>query len=102
MAGVQSNGIIATIKHFAMEDIETGRAVHAVVMDEAAMRESDLLAFQIGLEKGDPGAVMCACDRVNGVFACEDPFPLTDVLRRDGGSRALPCPIRSRSIRWAR
>lgn len=83
IAGVQSNGIIGTIKHFAVNDLETGRNVHSVVMDEATMRESDLLAFQIGLEKGRPHSVMCAYNRVNGDFACQNPFLLNDVLRRD-------------------
>ncbi|WP_242123605.1 beta-glucosidase [Sphingobium sp. Sx8-8] len=83
--GVQSNHIIATIKHFALNDQETGRNVASVEMDEAAMRESDLLAFQIGIEKGDPGSVMCAYNRVGGIYSCENPFLLTDVLRRDWG-----------------
>lgn len=85
IAGVQSNQIIATIKHFAFNDQETGRNVASVEMDEAAMRESDLLAFQIGIEQGDPGSVMCSYNRVGGVFACENPFLLNDVLRRDWG-----------------
>lgn len=83
--GVQSNAIIATIKHFALNDQETGRATASVQMDEAAMRESDLLAFQIGIEKGQPGSVMCSYNRVGGTYACENRFLLTDVLRRDWG-----------------
>ena len=85
IAGVQSNGIIATIKHFAVNDIETGRNVHSVDMAEAPLRESDLLAFEIGMEKGDPHSVMCGYNRVNTVYACENPFLLNDVLRRDWG-----------------
>lgn len=89
IAGVQSNNIIATIKHFALNDQETGRNVATVEMDEAAMRESDLLAFQIGIEKGDPGSVMCGYNRVGGVYACEHPFLLNDVLRRDWGFKGF-------------
>ncbi|WP_212742900.1 beta-glucosidase [Sphingomonas sp. 2SG] len=85
IAGVQSNHIIATIKHFAANAIETGRSVHTVDMAEAPLRESDLLAFEIGMEKGDPHAVMCGYNRVNGVYSCENPFLLNDVLRRDWG-----------------
>ena len=81
--GVQSNNIISTIKHYALNDQETGRNVHSVNMAEPAMRESDLLAFQIGLETGDPGSVMCSYNRVNGTYACENKFLLTDVLRTD-------------------
>ncbi len=83
--GVQSNNIVSTIKHFALNDQETGRNVHSVNMDEASMRESDLLAFQIGMEIGDPGSVMCSYNRVNTIYTCENKFLLTDVLRRDWG-----------------
>lgn len=85
IAGVQSNSIIATIKHFAVNDLETGRNVHSVDMAESSMRESDLLAFEIGIEKGDPHSVMCGYNRVNGVYACENAFLLNEVLRRDWG-----------------
>jgi len=83
--GIQSNHIIATIKHFALNDQETGRATASVDMDEAAMRESDLLAFEIGIEGGKPGSVMCAYNRVGGIYACENDFLLNGVLRRDWG-----------------
>ena len=85
IAGVQSNRIVATIKHFALNDQETGRATASVEMDEAAMRESDLLAFEIGIERGRPGSVMCSYNLVGGTYACENRFLLTDVLRRDWG-----------------
>jgi len=83
--GIQSANIISTIKHFALNDQETGRNVHSVNMGEAAMRESDLLAFQIGIEIGNPGSVMCSYNRINQVYACENKFLLTDVLRKDWG-----------------
>ncbi|MFN3457998.1 MAG: glycoside hydrolase family 3 C-terminal domain-containing protein [Novosphingobium sp.] len=83
--GVQSNGIIATIKHFALNNQELGRSSASVEMDEAAMRESDLLAFQIGIERGRPGSVMCSYNKVGGTYACENRFLLIDVLRRDWG-----------------
>ncbi|MCP3735913.1 beta-glucosidase [Sphingomonas sp. RP10(2022)] len=89
IAGVQSNHIIGTIKHFAANAIETGRNVHTVDMDEAEMRESDLLAFQIGIETGDPHSVMCGYNRVNGAYACENAFLLNDVLRRDWGFKGF-------------
>src|SRR5581483_10118858 len=53
----------------------------------AALRESDLLAFEIGIQSGDPGSVMCAYNRVNGVFACENPMLLNQALRQDWGWR---------------
>lgn len=85
IAGVQSNHIISTIKHFALNDQETDRNNGNSVIDPAAARMSDLLAFQFAMEASDPGAVMCAYNRVNGPWSCESPFLLTDVLRRDWG-----------------
>jgi beta-glucosidase len=85
IAGVQSNHIISTIKHFAVNDQETGRHVANALLGEAAMRESDLLAFEIGIEKGDPGSVMCAYNRINGDYACQNDFLLNRVLKHDWG-----------------
>ena len=83
IAGVQSNHILSTIKHFAMNNQETGRNVLNAKIGEAAMRESDLLAFQIAIEIGKPAAVMCGYNKVNGVYACENDFLLNRVLKGD-------------------
>ncbi|PSJ38439.1 beta-glucosidase family protein [Allosphingosinicella deserti] len=85
IAGIQSNNIISTVKHYAINDLETGRDYHDARIDPTAARMSDLLAFQIAIEKSDPGSVMCAYNRVNGLYACENPWLLTDVLRNDWG-----------------
>ncbi|MDG2536012.1 glycoside hydrolase family 3 C-terminal domain-containing protein [Sphingomonas sp. HITSZ_GF] len=85
IAGIQSNHIISTVKHYAVNDQETDRDTGNSIIDQAAARMSDLLAFQIAIEKGDPGSVMCSYNRVNGTHACENPWLLTDVLRRDWG-----------------
>ncbi len=83
--GVQSNRIVSTIKHFAFNSQETGRMIMDARLDEGALRESDLLAFQIAIERGRPGAVMCAYNRINGEYACESDFLLNQVLKRDWG-----------------
>ncbi len=83
--GIQSNHIVSTIKHFALNDQETGRTSVNVVIDEGAARISDLLAFQIALEKGDPGSVMCSYNLINGVYACQNPWLLNEVLKQDWG-----------------
>lgn len=85
VSGIQKNHIISTIKHYALNAQETGRSFLNVEIDEAAMRESDLLAFQIANEIGKPGAVMCSYNKVNGTHACENSFLLNRVLRRDWG-----------------
>lgn len=74
--GIQSNNIISTIKHHALNGQETGRKFADVRISDAAARESDLLAFQIGIEIGNPGSVMCAYNRVNGEQACASDYLL--------------------------
>jgi beta-glucosidase len=74
--------VIADIKHFALNDQESGREEVNVVIGKRAMRESDLLAFQIGIDIGKPGAVMCSYNAVNGDFACENTYLLTTVLKK--------------------
>jgi len=83
IAGVQSNNIVSTVKHLAINSQETGRMVADARIDEGALRMSDLLAFQIAVERGRPGSVMCAYNKVNGDWACENRFLMTDVLKRD-------------------
>lgn len=85
--GIQSNRIVSTVKHYALNDQETGRRTVNVVIDEAAARMSDLLAFQIAIEQGDPGSVMCSYNFVGGVYACQNEWLLTRVLKRDWGFR---------------
>jgi len=81
ICGIQSRHVVATVKHFAMNDQETGRDVLSADIGDAAMRESDLLAFELALETGHPGAVMCAYNRVNGTYACENSHLLDDILK---------------------
>ena len=81
--GTQSQNIIGDIKHYAFNDQESGRNIVNVTIDKRAAHESDLLAFEIGVTKGKPAAVMCSYNRVNGDFACENKWLLTDVLKKD-------------------
>ncbi|GAA3697141.1 glycoside hydrolase family 3 protein [Sphingomonas cynarae] len=85
IAGVQSNRIVSTVKHLALNAQETGRMVVDARIGEAALRMSDLLAFEIAIEQGRPGSVMCAYNKVNGEWACENGHLLNDVLKRDWG-----------------
>ena len=66
--GIQNQNVISTVKHFALNDQETGRLPPDARIAQDALRESDLLAFEIAIERGKPGAVMCAYNRVNGEF----------------------------------
>ncbi|MFD1734344.1 glycoside hydrolase family 3 protein [Deinococcus malanensis] len=87
VAGIQSNHIISTVKHFALNNQESGRHLLDARIDEAGARMSDLLAFQFAIERSDAGSVMCAYNRVNGTYACENHWLLTQVLRDDWGFR---------------
>src|SRR5471030_2337832 len=81
--GIESNHIVSTVKHYALNDQETGRNILNAEIDDAAARESDLLAFQIAIEQGQPGAVMCSYNRVHGIYACENRWLLSQVLKGD-------------------
>lgn len=83
IAGIQDRNVVSTIKHFAINSQETGRLVHDALIGDAALRESDLLAFEIAIKRGQPGAVMCAYNKINGAYACENKYLLSDVLKGD-------------------
>ncbi|HVJ01080.1 MAG TPA: beta-glucosidase [Sphingomonas sp.] len=83
IAGIQDRHVASTIKHFALNAQESGRFVHDARIDEAALRESDLLAFEIGIKRGRPASVMCAYNKVNGTYACESDFLIGTVLKGD-------------------
>lgn len=85
VSGIQSNRIVSTIKHYAFNDQETDRNSGNSVIDPAAARVSDLMAFDLAIERARPGAVMCSYNRVRGTYACENRWLLTEVLRRDWG-----------------
>jgi beta-glucosidase len=85
IAGIQSNHIISTMKHFAFNGQETSRGTIDHNIEDQAARQSDLLAFQIANEIGKPGSVMCAFNRVNGSYACESDWLLNQVLKTDWG-----------------
>jgi beta-glucosidase len=87
--GIQSNHLISTIKHYALNDQETNRTTLSVHIDERAARMSDLLAFELAIAMSSPGAVMCAYNRVNEVYSCESPWLLDEVLKRDWGYRGF-------------
>ncbi|SIO71263.1 beta-glucosidase [Burkholderia sp. GAS332] len=87
--GTQAQKVIATIKHYAMNDQETNRMTSNSVVDERTMRETELLAFELGVTLGTPGNVMCSYNLVNGVYACENPYLLTSVLKNEWGFKGV-------------
>jgi beta-glucosidase len=81
--GVKSEHVMSDIKHYALNDQETGRTVVNVLLDKRSMRESDLLAFEIAIALAKPSAVMCSYNLVNGDHACENDYLLNQVLKKD-------------------
>lgn len=85
IAGIQSQHVVSTVKHYAFNDQETSRNYIDVKIGEAAARQSDLLAFEFALKVGNPGSVMCSYNRVSGSYACENDWLLNRVLKQDFG-----------------
>jgi beta-glucosidase len=88
IAGVQRQGVGACPKHFVANDAETSRTRVDCVIDERALHEVYLRAFELALD-GQPWAIMTAYNRVNGTYAAEHPDLLRGVLRERWGSDAL-------------
>jgi beta-glucosidase len=82
MKALQEQGVIAHIKHYALNDQETGRNIGNVILDRRAARETDLLAFEIGIRDSGLGAVMCSYNKVDGDWACENSYLLNDLLKK--------------------
>lgn len=81
--GIQDQHVVSTVKHYALNDQETQRNSLDVHIGEAAARESDLLAFELAIEKGKPGSVMCSYNKLDGAYACDNDFLLNQVLKAD-------------------
>lgn len=85
----QAQHVVGDLKHYALNDQETGRSGVDVIISKRAMQESDLLAFHIALSISNAGAIMCSYNRINGPYACENPYTLNEVLKRDWGFRGF-------------
>jgi len=79
--GIQAQGVISTIKHFSLNCNETNRHWLDAIIDPVAHRESDLLAFEIAIERSQPGAVMTGYNKINGTYAGGNSALIQDVLK---------------------
>jgi beta-glucosidase len=87
--GVQSNNVMGDIKHYVLNDQETGRNTLNAELNKRALQETDLLGFQIAIGLAKPAGVMCSYNHVNGDYACENQYTLTDVLKKQWGFKGF-------------
>jgi len=79
--GIQTQGVISTLKHLSLNVNETNKWWLDAIIDPAAHREADLLAFQIAIERAQPGALMAAYNRLNGEYCCGNAALLNDTAK---------------------
>jgi beta-glucosidase len=89
IGGVQSQGVIGTVKHFAANNQEFERNRLDVKVSERALHEIYFPAFKAAVQEANAGAVMSAYNKVNGRWAAENPHLLTDVLKKQWGFKGL-------------
>lgn len=87
--GVESAGVGASLKHFALNNQEYKRFSSDSVVDERTMREIYLAGFEMAVKEGKPSTVMCAYNKVNGVHCSDSKELLTDILRTQWGFDGL-------------
>ncbi len=83
--GLQSQNVGASIKHYACNNSEFERTTMSSDLEERALREIYLPAFKAAVEEADPWTVMCSYNKINGTWASENPYLLTEILKNEWG-----------------
>ena len=81
--GIQSQGVMANVKHYVANNQETDRFTINEQIDERTLREIYLPAFEISVRKGHSASVMCAYPRINEMFSCENALLINDILKKE-------------------
>ncbi len=101
--GLQSQGVMATAKHFACNNNEYGRMDHNSEVDERTLRELYLPAFEASVKQGKVATIMDAYNLVNGAYATENSRLNTEIAKRNGDSMVSSCLTGERPITaWRR
>lgn len=87
--GIQSRGIGVSVKHFALNNSENFRFMGDSICDMRAIREIYLKPFEMIVKNAHPETVMCAYNKINGMYCCQNKWLLTDVLRKEWGFDGL-------------
>ncbi|HXI84344.1 MAG TPA: glycoside hydrolase family 3 C-terminal domain-containing protein [Verrucomicrobiae bacterium] len=87
--GIQSQGVIATVKHFAANNQEFERGTISVKMDERVLREIYLPAFRAAVCEAGVWSVMSAYNKLNGTWCSENPYLLTEILKKEWGFKGF-------------
>jgi beta-glucosidase len=99
--GIQGEGVISTLKHYTLNCNETNRHWLDAIIDPVAHRESDLLAFQIAIERSQPGSIMSGYNKINGEYAGGNSYLLNDILKGTFGYKGYVMSDWGATPAWA-
>src|SRR6266567_6067880 len=85
--GIQDQGVLAQVKHWAVYNQETNRNTPQddAIISNRTMHEIYMPQFQAAVQQGGAASAMCAYSTINGAYACENPYILSDVLKQQWG-----------------
>jgi beta-glucosidase len=87
--GVQSQGIGTSMKHYVVNNQEYRRMTIDAIVDERALREIYLAGYEIAVKQAQPWTVMCSYNKINGTYASEHKYLMSDILKEEWGHEGL-------------